>query len=136
MVSSSSSPPRPHRLAWAVALAGLFIETLAVAGAALVAVGHELSGQADQARAGLGVALFYLVIAIGLAAVTHGVFRRRRWATAPAITVQLFGGLALGWPLVRAGHPLGYLLCGLAVVVAVALVSQARSLPRPRGVLQ
>lgn len=133
-VTITSGPlPQRDRLFWAVGVGGLSLETLLVAGMAVLAIVRELGGAAQQATAGLGVTLFLCVVCLGLAAVTHGVLRRRRWASAPGITVQLLVMFAFAWPYIRAGATLvGAGLMLLAVVTGVTLIVQARSLPTPR----
>lgn len=133
MTDASPAPNALQLGAWLVACLGLTIETAAVVWTAVAAVFGELTGQASDAVAGIGVSLFLLMMAIALALVTVGVFRRRRWAIAPAITAQLFVGLAFGMPFLSAGQRLigGALLVG-AVIVLVCLVVLASAIPPAR----
>jgi hypothetical protein len=76
-------------LARALVAAGLALETLVLAGYALVVVVVALRGQAADRLGAVVLGATVLVLAAGLAAVTAGVAQGRRWARSPAVVWQL-----------------------------------------------
>jgi len=114
--SAAGPSDRPTTLVGGAALVGL--EALGLLAAAvffLVALG--VADTDDRVRAAVAT-LLALLGAVGLALVTRGLLRRRRWARAPALVTNLLV-LPVAYDLVRGGRwyvgvPL--LVVGLAVI--------------------
>jgi hypothetical protein len=119
---TGSSPSRPARTSppalWVV-IAGIALEALALAGAAVLVLVELLSGGSLS----VGVSVFLVVFAAGVAAVlvasARGLLRGQRWARSPVATWQLLQGVvAFSW-LQYEVTPGGI---GTMVIAAVVLV--------------
>lgn len=131
-VASAPADTRFRRRARTVAAIGLALELTALVILVGVGIYADLRGRVSSGSSGWAVTVFVALIAAAVAAILVAVTRRRRWATAPGITLQLFVLFALVWPALSGGNPLvGGLLGVVALATAIALVVQSASLPAP-----
>lgn len=112
----------------AVAAVLLVLETLYVAFLA-TAYGLYAVQEVSSRRLYTGVAVVGALLAIGVAAVTWGWVRRRRFATSAALSWQLLQ-LSLGVWVLGASPLAGLVMIGAAIVVAVAALKRHAALAR------
>ncbi|GGW86986.1 hypothetical protein GCM10010297_04930 [Streptomyces malachitofuscus] len=121
--TSDDTGPRPHRLAYAAALAALEGLALVAGGVWLLVLG--LAGEPDdrgQAVTG-GVTLIVLALLPLLAA--RGLFARRSWSRGPAVITQLMA-LPVAYNMLRSDGvaiPAGIVLAVVAVTALVLLIN-------------
>ncbi|WP_404821980.1 MULTISPECIES: hypothetical protein [Oerskovia] len=111
---------RPPAL-WVV-VAGIALEALALAAAAVVVLAELLSGGSFSAGVSIFLALFCLGVAVVLGASARGLLRGQRWARSPVATWQLLQVVvAFSW-LQYQVTPGGIGTMALALVVLVGLM--------------
>lgn len=114
-----------------LALLGLGLECLGVLGYAGLGAARVLGGEVEYRGTAIGIVGFIFLIGFALAALVVALWRWRRWAVAPGITVQLFVVFALAWPLLQQGQgAYGAALLVLAAVTGYGLVLLVPELPR------
>jgi hypothetical protein len=131
-VSSEQTPPtpettgpRPRRLTYAAALAGLEGLALVAGGAWMLVAGF--TGEPDDRRSAVtgGVTLIVLALLPLLAA--RGLLGRRSWSRGPAVITQIMA-LPVAYNLLQADSmaiPAGIALAAVAIASLVLLVNPA-----------
>jgi hypothetical protein len=112
-----------------VASVVLAVETAVLLIVAIVFTVYQLLGHRPHDRADAWIFVLYsALIGSGLAVVTRGVWRRRRWSRAPAVLAQLLtlpvGVSAIGVGAWFVGVPL--LVCGALGLVGLFAPSSTR----------
>jgi hypothetical protein len=90
----------PGTLKWAVRL--LAVETVALAALTVFLVYLDITARVTAAQAALSVTGYGVLMTAGFLAVTVGLARRRRWARAPAIVLNLLQ-VPIGMSILSAG---------------------------------
>ncbi|AYN39504.1 hypothetical protein D9753_11885 [Streptomyces dangxiongensis] len=121
--AAAAAEPRPRRLTYAAALAGL--EGAALVGGGLWVLVRALTGDPDgrQQAVTLGITLVVLALLPLLAA--RGLLLRRGWSRGPAVITQLMA-LPVAYNLLQADSmaiPVGIVLAVVAVAALVLLVN-------------
>ncbi|MFV0461281.1 MAG: hypothetical protein ACK5MT_21210 [Actinomycetales bacterium] len=135
-MTTPDAPPAPprSRVPQVVAVSGLAFEFAGLVVLAALGVAAEATNHVGNSSAGLAVTAFVALMAAAVGGTCLAVARGRRWAVAPALTVQLFALFAFVWPLITNGSVL--LGCGLGLVAAATgagLLAHARTLPPRHG---
>ncbi|MET7681021.1 hypothetical protein [Streptomyces sp. NPDC005423] len=115
--------PRPRRLTWAAALAGLEGLALTVGGGWLLVLGLT-GGLHDRQQAVTGGATLLVLALLPLLA-ARGLLRRRSWSRGPAVITQLMA-LPVAYNLLQADSvaiPAGIALAVVAIGALVLLVN-------------
>lgn len=125
-VSEETAGPRPRRLTWAAALAGLEGLALAVGGVWMLVEG--LAGGASDWQSAVtgGVTLVALALLPLLAA--RGLLLRRSWSRGPAIITQILA-LPVAWNLLQADSVAIWagILVGVAALTTLVLLVNAET---------
>ncbi|MFJ5970200.1 hypothetical protein [Streptomyces sp. NPDC093060] len=123
--TTEAAEPRPRRLTYAAALAGL--EGFALAGGGLWVCVRALTGSPDgrQQAVALGILLVMLALLPLLAA--RGLLLRRGWSRGPAVITQIMG-LFCAYLLLQVNSiaiPAGIAIAVISVAALVLLVNPA-----------
>ncbi|MFJ9150086.1 hypothetical protein ACIRP7_18785 [Streptomyces sp. NPDC102270] len=123
--SSGTAGPRPRRLTYAAALAGL--EGLALVAGGVWMLVEGLAGDPDDRQSAVtgGVTLIVLALLPLLAA--RGLLGRRSWSRGPAVITQIMA-LPVAYNLLQADSvaiPAGIVLAVVAVAALVLLINPA-----------
>ncbi len=106
-------------------LAALGVQALLLAGVAVLSVLAWVEDDRVDPRGAVATALFALAFAALLVAAARGLWRGRRWARGPVVTVQLLALLAVAAPMLVSGPRwLGALVGALALTVLVGLFTR------------
>ncbi|MEV1078844.1 hypothetical protein AB0I98_11415 [Streptomyces sp. NPDC050211] len=125
--SSKAAPeaaePRPRRLTWAAALAGLEGIALVVGGVWMLVLG--ITGDPDDRQQAITGGVTVLVLALLPLLAACGLLARRSWSRGPAVITQLLA-LPVAYNLLQADSlaiPGGIALAVVAVTALVLLVN-------------
>ena len=116
--------PRPRRVTYAAALAGLEGLTLVVGGVWMLVVG--IAGEAADRQQAVTGAITLIVLALLPLLAARGLLGLRRWSRGPAVITQIMA-LPVAYNLLQADSvaiPAGIALAVVAVVALVLLVNQ------------
>jgi hypothetical protein len=109
------TPPAPPvgtaTLTWAVRL--LFVEVVALVAFSVLLIYLDATNHASAAESAASITGFSVLMTAALALVSYSLARRRRWARAPAIVIELLL-VAAGYTILRVG---GALVVGIPVLV-------------------
>jgi peptidoglycan/LPS O-acetylase OafA/YrhL len=129
-VSSEQTPtteetagPRPRRLTYAAALAGLEGLALAAGGVWMLVLG--LTGDPDDRQQAVTGGITLIVLALLPLLAARGLLARRSWSRGPAVITQLMA-LPVAYNLLTSdgpGIPVGIVLAVVAVTALVLLVN-------------
>ncbi|MCB7137153.1 hypothetical protein [Cellulosimicrobium marinum] len=118
--ATAQTGPRPPALLALVA--GIGLEVLALAAGAVLVLVELVAGRSMS----LGVSLFLVVFALGvaalLAACVRGLLQGRRWARSPVATWQILQGVVAVSSIQVGATPWALVALALAVVVLVLLM--------------
>ena len=116
--------PRPRRVTYAAALAGLEGLTLVVGGIWMLVVG--ITGEADDRQQAVTGAVTLIVLALLPLLAARGLLGLRSWSRGPAVITQIMA-LPVAYNLLQADSiaiPAGIALAVVAVAALVLLVNQ------------
>ena len=130
MSGTSDGPPSRVRVLRAAAAAAIWVEAAGLAAAGIAYGVHALS--LEQPLFAVGLAVFALCIAAGLALAGRGVRRGARWSVSACLTWQALLTLA-GLSLVQSRPEIGIPAAAVGAGVAVLVVAASRDILVPRG---
>jgi peptidoglycan/LPS O-acetylase OafA/YrhL len=103
--------PTPATLTWAVRL--LFAQVIGLFAVTVFLVYLDATAHATAAESAASITGFAVLMTVALGFVSYSLARRRRWARAPAIVVELLL-VAIAYAILRGG---GLLWVGLVLLV-------------------
>jgi hypothetical protein len=123
--SSETAGPRPRRLTYAAALAGLEGLALVVGGAWMLVEG--LTGDPDDRQSAVTGGITLIVLALLPLLAARGLLGRRSWSRGPAVITQIMA-LPVAYNLLQADSvaiPAGIALAVVAVAALILLINPA-----------
>ncbi|MFF1302530.1 hypothetical protein [Streptomyces sp. NPDC058307] len=123
--SSETAGPRPRRLTYAAALAGL--EGLALVAGGVWMLVEGLTGDPDDRQSAVTGGITLIVLALLPLLAARGLLGRRSWSRGPAIITQIMA-LPVAYNLLQADSvaiPAGIALAVVAVAALVLLINPA-----------
>ncbi|MDH6219982.1 hypothetical protein M2283_007321 [Streptomyces pseudovenezuelae] len=121
--TSDSTDPRPRRLTYAAALAGL--EGIALAAGGLWMLVEGLTGDPDDRGSAVTGGITLVVLALLPLLAARGLLLRRGWSRGPAVITQIMA-LPVAYTLLQADSvaiPAGIALAVVAVAALVLLIN-------------
>jgi hypothetical protein len=117
--------PRPRRLTYAAALAGLEGLALVIGGVWMLVEG--LTGEPDDRRSAVTAGITLVVLALLPLLAARGLLARRSWSRGPAVITQIMA-LPVAYNLLQADSvavPAGVAIAVVAIAALVLLVNPA-----------
>jgi hypothetical protein len=124
-VTEAAAGPRPRRLTYAAALAGL--EGLALLAGGVWMLVEGLTGDPDDRRSAVTGGITLVVLALLPLLAARGLLARRSWSRGPAVITQIMA-LPVAYNLLQADSvaiPAGIALAVVAVASLVLLINPA-----------